>query len=156
MDSTMPSRDFGVPTARPDAAARAAAYASSGSDFPWVRRAARSGRSTSTTTTPAAVSTLVSPAPYETGALDANSEELFEGCQPCPHRLVAAGCRRELPVAHLTADRIDHRRVVGQCMSVYAAEDFPDRVLVSHRVLVPPFSANYRTARAGRARRTRQ
>ena len=52
--STAPSRPRGAPDARPDWAARAALTASSGSDLPCRARSCRSGRSTSTTRTPAA------------------------------------------------------------------------------------------------------
>jgi hypothetical protein len=48
-DSTAPVRVFASTEASPDNAARAAAIASAGSDFPRRRRTCRFGRSTSTT-----------------------------------------------------------------------------------------------------------
>ena len=62
--STIPSRDFGVLVACPARTARAAASASTVSDFPFERRSCRLGRFTSTTSWPAACSTRCRPSPY--------------------------------------------------------------------------------------------
>jgi hypothetical protein len=63
--STAPSRHFGEVLADPDRAARAAASASIGSDFPNRRRICRFGRSTSTTTIPSLWRYRVKPTPYD-------------------------------------------------------------------------------------------
>src|SRR6266545_3255548 len=63
IDSTIPSRGFGIAVASPESTARAAACASTGSDLPRWRRARRFGRVTSTTCTPSAWRKRVRPTP---------------------------------------------------------------------------------------------
>jgi hypothetical protein len=61
--STVPVWAFGTAVTTPAKAARAAASASIGSDFPRARRVARFGRFTSTSSIPRKVKAAASPAP---------------------------------------------------------------------------------------------
>src|SRR5271165_4760507 len=89
MASTPPSLDLHAPAARPLMTARAASTASRGSDLPWLRRAWRFGRLTSTTSTPLRRRNRASPTPYE----------------PVQQRLVAGG----IGVEGLGADEATQR-----------------------------------------------
>ena len=84
-------------------------------------------------------------------ALNPDGDQFAERGQPTRQLLISPRCCRELSVVDLASDSIDDRSVVGELVRVDAAEDFPDRVLVDHRVFVPPLSViTGRHAPAGR------
>jgi hypothetical protein len=59
-------------------------------------------------------------------------------------------------VGQLAAEGVDHSCVVGMCVGVDSAEDFRDRALVAHSLLVPPSSFSYGGQQASGRGRTRQ
>jgi hypothetical protein len=77
--------------------ARAAAYAPSGSELPWRRRAARSGRLGSATSTPTACSTGSTPH-RSWRSLPPRRSRWPQCLGPTSRRLVTGRARREFPV----------------------------------------------------------
>jgi hypothetical protein len=101
--------------------ARAAAYAPSGSELPWRRRAARSGRLGSATSTPTACSTGSTPH-RSWRSLPPRRSRWPQCLGPTSRRLVTGRARREFPVCQRFNGIGDDRDMVAVQMGIDAAK----------------------------------
>ena len=121
--STVPSRPFGAPRARPDCAARAALTASSGSDLPCPAPvlAVRAVHLHHPDAGPGDVAGQASA--VAAGALDPDQADGPEPAQPVQQAGVTGRGGRELLDAEQPADRIKRGRDVHVRVGVHAAGD---------------------------------